>query len=170
MGCAVQKCVILKALYHLRKYMILKKFVPLILVALSLFSTAHSQVKTNITALRETSVRADIQYQEMSTRLNRLAKQNGWPLSITLKNGARAVLYGLSHKGFPLYVSTNDNIISAATIGTNQLWPGGSTGLNLSGSTAALKGKIAIWDGGRVLATHQELVGRVVQKDNPAAL
>ncbi len=49
----------------------------------------------------------------------------------------------------PLYVATNDNIISAATIGTNQLWPGGSTGLNLSGSTPALKGKIAIWDGGR---------------------
>jgi hypothetical protein len=170
MGCAVQKCVILKALYHLRKYMILKKFVPLVLVALSLFSTAHSQVKTNITALRETSVRADIQYQEMSTRLNRLAKQNGWPLSITLKNGARAVLYGLSHKGFPLYVSTNDNIISAATIGTNQLWPGGSTGLNLSGSNAALKSKIAIWDGGRVLGTHQELAGRVLQKDNPSAL
>ena len=77
---------------------------------------------------------------------------------------------GVSRMGYPLYVTTNDNIISAATIGTNQLWPGGSTGLNLNGSTAALKGKIAIWDGGRVLATHQELAGRVLQKDNPSAL
>jgi hypothetical protein len=150
--------------------MILKKFVPAILVAISFFSTARSQVITNISALRELSARADIQHREMRDRLNRLAKQNGWPLTKNLKNGGQALLVGLSQRGFPLYVATNNNIISAATIGTSQLWPGGSTGLNLSGSTAALKSKIAIWDGGRVLATHLELTGRVVQKDNPSAL
>ena len=128
-------------------------------------------MKTNITALREAAVRSEIQYQEMSDRLNRVwPSKADWPLFITLKNGNRAVLYGLRCKGMPLYVTTNNNIISAATIGTNQLWPGGSTGLNLSGSTQRLKGKIAIWDGGRVLGTHQELDGRVVQKDNPPAL
>ncbi|HET7001022.1 MAG TPA: S8 family serine peptidase, partial [Puia sp.] len=150
--------------------MILKKFVPVILVAISFFSTARSQVTTNITALREISVRADIQHREMRDRLNMLAKLNGWPLTKNLKNGGQALLVGLSKRGFPVYVATNNNIISAATIGTSQLWPGGSTGLNLSGSTAALKSKIAIWDGGRVLATHEELTGRVVQKDNPSAL
>jgi hypothetical protein len=150
--------------------MILKKFVPFVLLALTLFSTAYSQVKTNFNALRAASSRADIQFREMSIRLNRLAKQNSWPLTIKMKNGNHAVLYGINPKGLPLYVSTNDNIISAATIGTSQLWPGGSTGLNLNGSNAALKGKIALWDGGRVLGTHQELNGRVVQKDNPPAL
>jgi hypothetical protein len=150
--------------------MILKKFVPFTLAAISFFSTAHSQVITNVNALREISVRADIQYREMSERLNRLAKLNGWPLTKTFKNGGHAVLTGINSKGFPLYVTTNNNIISAATIGTSQLWPGGSTGLNLNGSTAALKSKIAIWDGGRVLATHEELTGRVLQKDNPSAL
>ena len=131
--------------------MILKKFVPLILIAVSFFSTGLSQVITNNTALREISLRADIQHRELSDRLNRLAKQNGWPLTKNLKNGGYALLVGLSNRGFPLYVATNNNIISAATIGTSQLWPGGSTGLNLNGSTAALKSKIAIWDGGRVL-------------------
>jgi len=150
--------------------MILKKFVPLLLVVLALFSTARSQVITNTIALRNAAVRAQIQYQEMSSSLARLAKQRGWPLTITLKRGNQAVLYGLSPKGLPLYVSTNENIISAATIGTNQLWPGGSTGLNLTGSTPALKGKIALWDGGRVLGTHQELAGRVVQVDNSPVL
>jgi hypothetical protein len=149
--------------------MIIKKFVPLILVALSFFSSAHSQVKTNISALREASLRSGAAYQEMYTRLMRTARQKGWPLFISLKKGNQAVLYGINHKGFPLYVTTNDNIISAATIGTTQLWPGGNTGLNLSGSTPALKGKIAIWDGGRVRGTHQELAGRVVQVDNPPA-
>jgi hypothetical protein len=150
--------------------MILKKFVPFILVAISSLSTAHSQEITNLKALREISVRADIRHREMTDRLRRLADQNGWPLSKTFRNGSRAVLVGVSRKGYPLYVTTNNNIISAATIGTSQLWPGGSTGLNLSGSTAALKSKIAIWDGGRVLATHLELTGRVLQKDNPSAL
>jgi hypothetical protein len=82
--------------------MILKKFVPLNLLAIFFFSTGHSQVITNITALRETSVRADLQYREMNDRLNRLAKQNGWPLTKTFRNGSRAVLMGLSQKGFPL--------------------------------------------------------------------
>ena len=150
--------------------MILKKFVPIILTALTLHLTVRSQVITNVSALRQSAASSQLKYQDMNNRLARLAKLNNWPLFITLRRGNRAVLYGISSKGMPLYVTTNDNIISAATIGTNQLWPGGSTGLNLSGSTAALKGKIAIWDGGRVLATHQELVGRVVQKDNPAAL
>ena len=150
--------------------MILKKFVPLFLVVLALFSTARSQVITNTAALRSGALRSQAQYQEMSARLASLAKQRGWPLTIKLKMGNLAVLYGLSPKGLPLYVSTNDNIISAATIGTNQLWPGGSTGLNLTGSTPAMKGKIALWDGGRVLGTHQELVGRVVQVDNSPVL
>jgi hypothetical protein len=159
-----------QALYHLRKYMIRKKFVPLFLIVLSLVSTVHSQVTTNISALRDGATRSEIQYREMNVRLAGLARQKGWPLSIKLKKGNIAVLYGLSPKGFPLYISTNDNIISAATIGTSQLWPGGSTGLNLNGSTPALKGKLALWDGGKVLGTHQELAGRVIQVDNSPVL
>ncbi len=150
--------------------MILKKFVPLLLIAFFIYSAVQSQVQTNISALRQGALRSEAKYQEMSNRLSNLATQKGWPFFITLKRGNRAILYGISQKGMPLYMAVNDNIISAATIGTNQLWPGGSTGLNLNGSTPALKGKIAIWDGGRVLATHQELAGRVVQIDNPPAL
>ena len=150
--------------------MILKKFVPLVLTVFSLIFSASAQVKTNLSALKEGALRSQERYDQMSTRLAALARQRNWPLFITLKMGNQAVLYGVSAKGMPLYVATNDNIISAATIGTTQLWAGGSSGLNLNGSDAELSGKIALWDGGRVLATHQELVGRVVQKDNPPAI
>ncbi len=150
--------------------MIPKKYVLLILVALSIFSGVSAQVKTNISELRKAAIRSAAIHQEMATRLLHLSKQNGWPLFISMKNGNRAVLYGLDPHGKPLYVATNNNIISAATIGTNQLWPGGSTGLNLNGSSPALKGKIALWDGGKVRATHQELTGRILQKDAPADL
>ncbi len=147
-----------------------KKFVPLVLVAFFIFSRVPAQVITNVAALKLAATRSAAQYKDMANRLMRLSRQNGWPLYVNLKHGNRAILYGIDPGGRPLYVATNDNIISAATIGTNQLWPGGSTGLNLSGSTPALKGKIAIWDGGSVLGTHQELKGRILQKDSPPAL
>src|SRR6201999_1028379 len=56
------------------------------------------------------------------------------------------------------------------TIRTNTLWQGGSTGLNLNGGSANMKGKIAVWDEGLVRPTHVELVGRVVQKDGSTTL
>jgi len=152
------------------RLMIPKKLIPLIFIALTVFSRTSAQVKTNIPALRQAAAQSALRHQETVQRLQRLAKQNNWPLFISLKNGNRAVLYGIDPGGRPLYVATNDNIISAATIGTNQLWPGGSTGLNLSGSSPGLKGKIAVWDGGGVRSTHQELTGRILQKDHPAAL
>jgi len=150
--------------------MILRKSVPLALLSFILFSTARSQVSTNRAALSAFSMRENVKSRDMTARLLSLAKQRGWPLIINGKNGKKAYLSGLGLRGKPYYISTNDNIISAATIGTNQLWPGGSTGLNLNGSTDTLKGKIAIWDEGKVRATHQELVGRVNQKDHSAIL
>ena len=129
------------------RLMIPKKLIPLIFIALSVFSGVSAQIKTNISALRQGAVQSAARHQEMAQRLQRLSRQNNWPLLISLKNGNKAVLYGIDPGGRPLYVATNDNIISAATIGTNQLWPGGSTGLNLSGSSPGLKGKLAVWDG-----------------------
>jgi hypothetical protein len=79
------------------------------------------------------------------------------------------MLTGTDVFGLPIYIGTNNNTIAAATTRANQLWPGGSTGLNLSGNSAALKDKLGIWDDGRILSTHVELTGRVTQKDNPSS-
>src|SRR5258706_2954095 len=86
------------------------------------------------------------------------------------KHGNIAILVGVDDFGMPQYLTTENNIIAAATIGTNTLWPGGSTGLNLSGSSPNVKDKLAIWDGGRVRSTHVELAGRGVQRDNPLTI
>ena len=78
----------------------------------------------------------------------------------------------------PLYYETS-NLGAAQTSRTNRLWPGGGLGLNLSGQRMTLccisgpngsqpyfyDPKAGIWDGGGVRATHQELVGRVTQRD-----
>src|SRR5882672_1146506 len=150
-----------------------KKFVPLALSIIFLSLTCiqvKAQLTTNSSILRKASTDASLQEKDLSRRLLILSKQNGWPLTITHKKGGRAVLVGVDMKGYPLYVGVNDNIISAATIKTNQLWPGGSSGLNLSGSSNNMKGKIAIWDEGRPRPTHVELVNRVLQKDNPLSI
>lgn len=97
-------------------------------------------------------------------KLLQLSRDKGWKMMFTTKNGGIAKLEGIDPSGYPIYVSTSNNINAAATIQTNQLWQGGSTGLNLSGSSDNMKGKIAIWDDGRVRSTHVELVNRINQK------
>ena len=99
-----------------------------------------------------------------------LAKQNGWPLVITGHDYQMATLVGVDLFGYPKYYVTFNNTVAAATTRANQLWPGGSTGLNLSGSSANMKNKIAEWDGGSPLGNHVELTGRITVKDGAGAV
>ncbi|MBI1692605.1 MAG: hypothetical protein FYV88_3280 [Bacteroidetes bacterium] len=110
-------------------------------------------------------LRYDANFSEALTK----AKEKGWPLTLRGKDGKLAMLTGVDAFGLPIYIGTYNNTIAAATTRANQLWPGGSTGLNLSGNSAAMKDKIGIWDGGRILSSHVELIGRITQKDNPTS-
>jgi hypothetical protein len=132
--------------------------------------TAQAQVTTNQAALQKASQQLAAEHLTMQRILTQTALQKGWPLTIRSKKGRLAYLRGIDGQGLPFYVTTTDNIISAATIRTNTLWPGGSTGLNLNGSSAIMKGKIAVWDEGLVRPTHAELAGRVIQVDHSATL
>ncbi len=98
-----------------------------------------------------------------------LAKEKGWAPSYKTSGGNIAFLVGVSPDGAPIYLVTESNVTAANTIGANHLWTGGSSGLNLTGSSANMKDKLAIWDGGRVRLTHQELSGRVVQIDGSSS-
>ena len=130
----------------------------------------HGQVVTNRASLQKTSQQLATEHLALQKILTRKALENGWPLTIRNKKGRLAYLRGIDSRGLPYYVSTTDNILSAATIRTNTLWPGGSTGLNLNGSSTIMKGKIAVWDEGLVRPTHVELAGRVTQVDNSPTL
>jgi len=130
---------------------------------------SRAQTITNRAVLQKSSQIRAAQDAALHRMVLSLARQKGWPLTMHNKKGTLAYLRGVSSKGLPVYITTTDNIISAATIRTNQLWAGGSTGLNLSGSSIAA-GKIAVWDEGEVRPTHVELTGRVTQKDNAVSL
>ncbi|MBO9660463.1 MAG: hypothetical protein J7527_16700 [Chitinophagaceae bacterium] len=137
---------------------------------LGIVSKGFSQVNTNASVLQQgAKLQADKERLAFSKLLT-LSKERNWPMLKHGKNGQIMQLVGMDHLGFPLYLSTQNNIISAATIGTSQLWPGGSTGLSLSGSSDNMKGKMAVWDGSGVRLTHVELAGRVTQKDAPSAI
>lgn len=71
----------------------------------------------------------------------------------------------INDNGKPVFFEMQ-NMIAAQSISTDEVWPGGSGGFNLTGFNTAT-GELAVWDGGGVLTTHQELTGSVVQMDSP---
>ncbi|MCU0988797.1 MAG: S8 family serine peptidase, partial [Xanthomonadales bacterium] len=60
----------------------------------------------------------------------------------------------------PVFYITN-NIVAADTVSTDEVWPGGSAGLDLDGSGMS----VAQWDGGAVFADHPDFAGRLTQVD-----
>ncbi len=100
-----------------------------------------------------------------------LAKQKGWATFSVSSNGTIRSLQGVDVLGFPTYLTTYNNIIAAATTRTNTVQPGGSLGLNLSGSSSFMANKLAIWDGGSVFSNHQEFAGKTITlKDNASVV
>jgi hypothetical protein len=74
-------------------------------------------------------------------------------------------LMGVNERGRPRFYQTH-NLAAARTLQVDQLWPGGTSGLALTGANTS--GQLALWDGGGVLVGHQEFGGRVVQMDSPS--
>ena len=78
------------------------------------------------------------------------------PLKEVLKNGVEREFVAVSKTGMPIYYQTTNNLDAAKTISTNKVWPLGTLGLNLTGS--GMTNRLGVWDGGKVLNTHQEFV------------
>lgn len=130
----------------------------------------YAQTETKTSVLKEAAAIQAEKERITTQQLLTLAQQKGWELVMKSKNGNIAYLTGVDAGGYPQYTITESNIAAAATIGTSQLWPGGSTGLALNGGSNAVKNKLAVWDGGKVLNTHVELTGRVTQRDGATAI
>jgi hypothetical protein len=133
-------------------------------------SITVAQTITEPTILERTAKALKIADNENYIKALSLAKQKGWALTITDKEGNVGKLVGVDAFNLPKYYIQHNNAIAANTTRANQLWPGGSSGLNLSGSSNAVKNKLGVWDGGKILNTHVELINRVTQKDNAAVL
>jgi hypothetical protein len=142
----------------LRKLMLTALLMQVIVI--SVFSQ-----KQNEAVLQKASLAYSKEFQENFALAIKMAKEKGWQTSFVTRNGDIAFLVGVNPDGSPVYYATESNVTAAATIGANQLWSGGTSGLNLSGGSNNVKDKLGIWDGGKVLASHQELIGSVTQMD-----
>ncbi|MBL7761401.1 MAG: S8 family peptidase [Sediminibacterium sp.] len=146
-----------------------KKVFALFLPTLFTVNILNAQVRTNENLLRVSAGKLGMEQVSNYARAMALAKEKKWELSILLSNGNHARLTGVDEFGFPVYTRSYNNTIAAATTRANQLWPGGSSGFNLSGSTPAMQNKLGIWEyDGAPLKDHVEFSGRIVQKDAPA--
>lgn len=77
------------------------------------------------------------------------AEATGAPTALTDPNGN--VAYLISTNEVPLYVGAC-NVEAAQTISTTNVWPGGSSALNLNGTNRT----VFMWDGGQPLVSHSE--------------
>lgn len=85
------------------------------------------------------------------------AATNNWPVSLTLPGGQQGQLIAVE-AGKPIYIYTLDRD-GARSIFADKVWPGGVTGLNLSGDGVI----VGIWDGGAVAENAEFGSRRTVQ-------
>ena len=153
----------------MRKYTII-----FIIIGFYGMSHVHSQ---NRTLTNQTNPQKEVllklaeafqqKYLIQRAEVERVAKERGWVIRQETPEGVSEIMY-IDSKGFPQAYGTT-NLNAARSTNTDDIWVGGSTGLNLNGS-GYLVGE---WDGGGVLTTHQEFNNgtgtRVTQMDVPAA-
>ena len=88
------------------------------------------------------------------------ARRAGIPIRRELPNGRVLELQRIAPGIGPIFYITN-NVDAADTVSTDEVWPGGSAGLDLDGSGMT----VAEWDGGAVFADHPDFTGRLTQVD-----
>jgi len=89
-----------------------------------------------------------------------IAKKRGIPLKQELGKGRTLTFQGFSEIGEALYLRPESNAQAAKMTKTNLLYPGASLNVGLTGKSDTINGKLAMWDGGGVLSSHQEFGGR----------
>lgn len=125
--------------------------------------------ETNKEELIRISKSLENQFNLSKKVVEEFARKNNIEIRKELPNGKVIQLVDVEN-GQPWFYVTH-NTGAAATTRANQLWSGGSLGLNLDGSFIP---PVGVWDAGAVLSSHQEFtngaVSRIVQKDNATAL
>jgi Subtilase family/GEVED domain/Secretion system C-terminal sorting domain len=144
------------------------QFTIIVFLVSTTFSFAQKDLYNDTQKQKLARVSEEItsEYNTNYQKAFKVANQKGWKTEGDLGNGKIFRLNGIDETGHLLYIATESNANAAATTRTNQLYSGGSLGLSLSGSSDAVKNRLGIWDGGAVLATHQEFGTRVTQQDN----
>lgn len=132
----------------------------------SLFvSYLFSQTKEQIQWLSKFSEGQQILYRQQRVSAESTALKLQMPIRKEYPDGTIIELQGFENNQ-PIYTITESNLNAARTLSTDRVWPGGSGGFSLTGSSDTLH----LWDGGKVRNTHQELNGRIILGDGTSTL
>jgi methionine-rich copper-binding protein CopC len=134
-----------------------------VLLVLPMGRFALAQEETNVPALTSLAARASLRASVEKRQAEEWARQHGLPVRRKLPNGAIIEIMAV-RDGVPMYYVTK-GLESADSLSVDELWPGGSTGLNLTGAGITL----GVWDGGAVDPTHPEFRGRLRIRDGAEA-
>jgi hypothetical protein len=154
----------------------MNKFYFILLFPLLLTFNSNAQTGEKLVSRQQqkTLLQLSDSYQLKATESRKkafaLAKIYHWDTYKINKDGSLKSLQGLDALGRPLYLHTLNNTTAAATTRTNSLYQNGTLGLNINGSSTYMANKLAIWDGGSPLTTHQEYIGRIIIKDGTSTV
>lgn len=146
----------------------MKQTIVALFIMMTLSSVVFGQITTNREALLQFAIEQEKEWNQMQKRAEAYSKQHQISLRTELEDGTIIQLIDVINDK-PVYFIT-DNLGAAITTRVNELWAGGSTGLELTGEGYD---KLGEWDGGAVRRTHQEFTdqgdSRVVQADNASS-
>jgi len=135
-------------------------------VCLFFISSLHAQDVTRKDVLNNAAKSFETASRANFSKAVIKSAEHGWPLEYQSRNNRHSSLVGIDQFGLPIYLTTFADPVQAITVNTNQLWPGGSSGFNLSGSSDSITNRIGVWDESSPRLTHVEFAGRLVLKDN----
>ena len=115
---------------------------------------------TNLQALQKLEEACSQQFRREQATAAAWARRNGVPMREKHADGHITELFSISG-GSPL-ARTTLNASAADSVSVDELWPGGATGLNLSGAGVVLHE----WDAGGVRTSHVELTGVTTWADD----
>lgn len=119
-------------------------------------SYTNANARVSITALQQQSQR---KFEQEEKKVQEFLAKNPQQSRSFVKNGSVYFLKYIDTKGNPVYINTK-NRASGELIKANQLYSGGSVGVNITGTGMI----VGVWDGGQVRATHELLSGKVAMQ------
>ena len=144
----------------------MRKLLFLFILSTFLFTSIQAQIGTQKEVLTNIAKSLEAESRSNFSEAIIKSKQKGWPLEYKSSNNQTSSLIGIDAFGQPIYLTTYADPVQAITVNTHQMWQGGSTGFNLSGSSDSITNRIGVWDESSPRLTHNEFAGRLILKDN----
>jgi len=142
----------------------MKKLITKVLLVVALFGFGQifAQTETNVAALNQLSAEFDAQWKANQIKVQQYATEHNVPIYQELEDGRTMQIVDIQD-GKPVFYITH-NLGAAKTTRASEIWPGGSSGINISGAGYDQLGE---WDAGHVRKSHQEFTDQGASRATP---